>query len=72
MYYCYLKTPIGDLLLAGDEETLSLVSFPEGSMRREPDPDWIYSEKPFAEVRSQPDDYFAGSRKEFDLPLPAI
>ncbi len=69
MYYRYLKTPIGDLLLAGDDEGLSLVSFPEGSMRRDPDPDWIYSEKPFVEASRQLEDYFAGKRKEFDLPL---
>ena len=69
MYYCYLNTPIGDLLLAGDDEGLSLLSFPEGSMRREPDADWIYSEKPFAEARRQLEDYFDGSLKEFDLPL---
>ena len=53
MYYCYLATPIGDLLLAGDEEALTLVGFPQGSMRRDPEPDWIYNEKPFAEVRRQ-------------------
>ena len=45
MYYCYLATPIGDLLLAGDDDALSLIGFPEGSMRREPEADWIYSEK---------------------------
>ena len=44
MYYCYLDTPIGDLLLAGDEDALSLVGFPEGSMRREPQSAWIFSE----------------------------
>ena len=69
MYYCYLKTPIGDLLLAGDENALCLIGFPEGSMRREPDADWIYSEKPFAEARKQLTDYFAGKRKTFDLPV---
>ena len=69
MYYCYLKTPIGDLLLAGDEDGLSLVSFPEGSMRREPDPDWIYSEKPFGAARKQLTAYFEGELKEFDLAL---
>ncbi len=36
MYYCYLETPIGDLLLAGNEDALSLIGFPEGAMRREP------------------------------------
>ena len=69
MYYCYLDTPIGDLLLAGDDEGLSLVGFPEGKMRRDPDPDWIFNEKPFAETRRQLSEYFAGKRKTFDLPL---
>ena len=69
MYYCYINTTIGDLLLAGDDGGLSLVSFPEGSMRREPEADWIYSEKPFTEAKRQFDAYFAGTLKEFDLPL---
>ena len=69
MYYCYLPTPIGDLLLAGDDEALSLVGFPEGKMRREPEDDWIYNEKPFAAARQQLTEYFDGQRQEFDLPL---
>ena len=69
MYYCYLDTPIGELLLAGDEDALMLVSFPEGSMRRDPEPDWIYNEKPFAAARQQLSEYFAGDRREFDLPV---
>jgi len=69
MYYCYLESPVGELLLAGDDEALCLVSFPEGSMRHDPEPDWIYNEKPFAAARAQLTEYFAGERKEFDLPL---
>ncbi len=69
MYYCYTTTPIGDLLLAGDEGGLSMIGFPKGKMRRDPEPDWIFNEKPFAESRRQLDEYFAGERKEFDLPL---
>jgi methylated-DNA-[protein]-cysteine S-methyltransferase len=69
MYYCYLDTPIGELLLAGDDDALCLVSFPEGSMRRDPEADWIYNEKPFAAARQQLTEYFAGERREFDLPL---
>ena len=69
MYYCYLQTPIGELLLAGDEDALSLVSFPQGSMRRDPEDDWIYNEKPFVTARQQLNEYFAGDRTEFDLPL---
>jgi methylated-DNA-[protein]-cysteine S-methyltransferase len=62
MHYCYLDTPIGELLLAGDDEALCLIGFPEGSMRREPEPDWIYSEKPFGAAREQ-------LTASFDLPL---
>jgi methylated-DNA-[protein]-cysteine S-methyltransferase len=69
MYYCYLDTPIGELLLAGEDGALSMVGFPKGSMRREPEPDWIFNEKPLADARAQLSEYFAGDRKEFDLPL---
>ena len=69
MYYCYLKTQIGDLLLAGDDGSLSLIGFPKGKMRHDPQPDWILNEEPFAAVRQQLEEYFAGDRKDFDLPL---
>ena len=69
MYYCYLDTPIGELLLAGDEGALAIVGFPKGKMRRSPEPDWIYKEKPFAEAIRQLNEYFAGERREFELPL---
>ncbi len=69
MYYCYFETPIGELLLAGNDDALSLIGFPTGSMRRDPEPDWIYNEQPFAEVRRQLTQYFDGERREFDLPL---
>jgi methylated-DNA-[protein]-cysteine S-methyltransferase len=38
-------------------------------MRRDPEPDWIYNEKPFAKARRQLVEYFEGERKSFDLPL---
>ena len=69
MYYCYLETPIGELLLAGDNDGLSMIGFPKGSMRREPQPDWIFNEKQLAEARRQLREYFAGERREFDLPV---
>ena len=69
MYYCYMDTPIGELLLAGDEEGLAVIGFPEGSMRREPEQDWIFNERPLAEARRQLGEYFAGERREFELPL---
>jgi len=69
MYYCYLNTPIGELLLAGEDGALAMIGFPKGSMRRDPEADWIYNEKPLANARQQLKEYFAGARKEFDLPL---
>jgi methylated-DNA-[protein]-cysteine S-methyltransferase len=69
MYYCYLNSPIGDLLLAGDDDGLSLIGFPQGKMRHDPEPDWIFNEKPFAAARQQLEEYFAGERTAFDLPL---
>ncbi len=69
MYYCYLDTLIGELLLAGEQDELALIGFPEGSMRRDPESDWIYNEAPLATVRQQLSEYFAGERKSFDVPL---
>ncbi|MCP5089851.1 MAG: methylated-DNA--[protein]-cysteine S-methyltransferase [Gammaproteobacteria bacterium] len=69
MYYCYFDTPIGELLLAGEDDALAMIGFPKGSMRRDPEPDWIYNEKPLANARRQLEEYFTGSRKDFDLPL---
>jgi methylated-DNA-[protein]-cysteine S-methyltransferase len=69
MYYCYFETPIGELLLAGEAEALSMIGFPKGAMRRDPEPHWIYNEAPFAKVRNQLAEYFAGTRKTFDVPL---
>lgn len=69
MYYCYFDTPIGELLLAGDASELSMIGFPKGAMRRDPEPDWIYNEEPFEPVQKQLAEYFSGKRKDFDLPL---
>jgi len=69
MYYCYLDTPIGELLLAGEDDALAMIGFPKGSMRRDPEPDWIFNEKRLATAREQLSEYFAGTRREFELPL---
>jgi len=69
MYYCYFDTPIGELLLAGEADSLSIIGFPKGAMRRDPEADWIYNEEPFENTRVQLTEYFGGERKIFDLPL---
>jgi methylated-DNA-[protein]-cysteine S-methyltransferase len=69
MYYCYFDTPIGELLLAGEADSLSMIGFPKGAMRRDPEADWIYNEEPFEDARIQLAEYFSGERKEFELTL---
>jgi methylated-DNA-[protein]-cysteine S-methyltransferase len=67
--YTYIPSPIGRLLLCGDEERLSaLYTLPASDNetllrgRRR-------AAGPFARVREQLDAYFAGERAEFDVPL---
>lgn len=67
--YSYLDTPIGRLLLAGDDASLHFLSFPGGHKAFGPDPVWTRSDAPFAEVKSQLLAYFAHRRADFDIPL---
>ncbi len=69
MKYCYMESPIGPLLLAGDEDGLSVVGFPSGKMRRDPEPGWTEDRSAFEEVIRQLDEYFDGRRQSFELPL---
>jgi methylated-DNA-[protein]-cysteine S-methyltransferase len=69
MYFCYMNSPIGKLLLAGDDEALKLISFETGRHTRQPDADWRQDEAPLRDAAQQLDEYFAGERRDFDLPL---
>ncbi|GGG68211.1 methylated-DNA--protein-cysteine methyltransferase [Salipiger pallidus] len=67
--WCHHDSPLGPLLLAGMHEALHFLSFPEGDKAFGPAPGWTEDAAPFDEVRRQLDDYFAGARSAFDLPL---
>ncbi|HTS76732.1 MAG TPA: methylated-DNA--[protein]-cysteine S-methyltransferase [Bryobacteraceae bacterium] len=70
MNYCYLDTPIGKLLIAGDENAIHRIEFPKRGKPALPERDWILSAKgPVAEAVRQLREYFAGKRTGFDLPL---
>lgn len=69
IFYSYMNTPIGELLLAGDGDSLHLVSFPEGKMSQRHEDSWQRLDAPFAEARRQLEAYFAGELQQFDLPL---
>jgi methylated-DNA-[protein]-cysteine S-methyltransferase len=68
-YWDELSTPVGPLLLAGNPSALTNVYFQSGPRPMRPRSDWVRSARPFAEVVTQLDEYFAGRRREFDLPL---
>ncbi|HET7370075.1 MAG TPA: methylated-DNA--[protein]-cysteine S-methyltransferase [Gammaproteobacteria bacterium] len=72
MYFCYMNSPVGRLLLAGDEEVLKLISFKTGRHVRQPDADWRQDEAPLRETMRQLGEYFAGERRDFDLPLQPV
>ena len=69
MNYRYLQSPIGDILVAGDEEGLKFVGFPGGKGRLEPEASWQLDNESFEDVRKQLAEYFAGTRKRFALKL---
>ena len=69
MYYSHMDSPIGRLLLAGDETGLTLISFPAGSRARQAEPGWKRRDAPFDGAKRQLDDYFQGRLTVFDLDL---
>lgn len=70
--YTYLDSPVGCLLLAGDPQGLTLVRFPgeRGGVR--PAADWRRDDGVFAAAIAQLEEYFAGARREFSLPLQPV
>ena len=75
MFYTILEgTPVGNLLVAGDDSGLKHVSFSRthfSSPTIEPEPDWERNDKKLREPVRQLRAYFAGRLEEFDLPLAA-
>jgi methylated-DNA-[protein]-cysteine S-methyltransferase len=68
-YYFDMDTPVGKLLLAGGEERLAAIYFQSGPHPTTVRADWIASERPFQNVVRQLQEYFAGRRRSFEVPL---
>lgn len=64
-----IDTPIGPLLLVGDGDALYGVGFASGPRPPRVDPAWREDRAPLAPVIAQLDEYFAGERTAFDIPL---
>lgn len=69
MLYRKITSPIGELLLAGDESGLKIIGFPEGKGRVEVNPSWCESKDGFVDAEKQLLEYFKGERTEFSLNL---
>ena len=67
--YTYIDSPVGKLLLAGDENSLHFICFPGGHKGFERPSQWQQSDNHFDTVKNQLSSYFSGSLEKFDIPL---
>lgn len=67
--YSEFESPVGTLLLAGNDRGLCLVSFPIDRYRRLSQDGWRRDDAALAEPRRQLEAYFDGALTDFDLQL---
>jgi methylated-DNA-[protein]-cysteine S-methyltransferase len=64
-----IDSPLGALLVTGDGSAMTGLYLPTGAHPVRPQPHWRRDDAAFAEVARQLGEYFAGTRRTFDLPL---
>jgi methylated-DNA-[protein]-cysteine S-methyltransferase len=70
MHYTRVDSPVGELLLAGDDGALRRLSFQSGPRPARIPAGWEERTTPvLAATAAQLEEYFAGGRRAFDLPL---
>ncbi len=69
LLYTCIPSPIGELLLVGDGSTLQRLHMLQAPRPARISATWRSEPQAFAEPRRQLEEYFAGQRTEFDLPL---
>jgi methylated-DNA-[protein]-cysteine S-methyltransferase len=69
LIYTSLDSPIGELLLVGDGESLHGLYMQDGRKPARVAAHWQCAPAPFAGVRAQLHEYFAGERAKFDIAL---
>lgn len=69
MYYAEIKSPVGKLLLTADEKALTGIYFESKQAPLEDGWESRSSHPILKAARRQLEEYFAGKRKAFDLPL---
>ena len=69
MLYRHIDSPIGQLLLAGDEDGLQIIGFPRGKGKVAIHTDWEHKADCCPDAQAQLLEYFQGRRLAFDLKL---
>jgi methylated-DNA-[protein]-cysteine S-methyltransferase len=69
LYWDHIDTPIGTLLLVGDGAGLVWIGLPHGGKVAAPPEDAQENKSKLHAAARQFDEYFAGTRRQFDLPL---
>jgi methylated-DNA-[protein]-cysteine S-methyltransferase len=67
VYWTSVESPIGPLLLAGDRHRLRVLWFGHGRKAQGPRPEWVEAPAEFRGAAQQLREYFAGTRREFEL-----
>lgn len=67
--YCYYQSPIGKLLLVGTDGVLEALYFSNSQEHVHISEDWQCDESCFQIALTQLAEYFAGTRREFDLKM---
>lgn len=68
-WYDELPSPIGLLRLVADDHGLREIWFEHGRHQKSPQPGWRRAAEPLAQARQQLEEYFAGTRQQFELSL---
>jgi methylated-DNA-[protein]-cysteine S-methyltransferase len=69
IFFTTMESPIGELLLVGDGDTLSGLYMQDGRKPKRIATNWNESGAPFADVKRQLEEYFGGERTSFDVSL---
>jgi methylated-DNA-[protein]-cysteine S-methyltransferase len=69
LYYDHLDTPIGPLLLLGDGAALVEIGLPRHGVAPDAPEDAKASKSKLHAAARELDEYFAGTRQQFDVPL---
>lgn len=72
IHYDEMDSPVGTLRLVADREGLREICFEQERHPKQTQSSWVRAKAPLRFARVQLDEYFAGERQQFDLPLHPI